>query len=99
MHHLGIKFLRKIKENIKNNGTYVYTEYSEQYFSNITSKRTVTDKEFGGTINPFLTKKVCLENSDIMLINDDEMVTYDISFAKTFNEYYTIHCTQYNTSL
>ena len=60
----------------------------KQYFSNITSKRIVTNKEFWKTIRPFLTNKGCLENSDIMLINDDEMVTDDKTLVKTFNEHY-----------
>ena len=60
----------------------------KQYFTNITSKRIVTNKEFWKTIRPFLTSKGYLENSDIMLINDDEMVTDDKTVAKTFNEHY-----------
>ena len=60
----------------------------KQYFSNITSKGIVTNKEFWKTIRPFLTNKGCLENSDIMLINDDEMVADDKTLAKTFNEHY-----------
>ena len=60
----------------------------KQYFSNITSKGIVTNKEFWKTIRPFLTNKGCLENSDIMLINDDEIVTDDKTLAKTFNEHY-----------
>ena len=60
----------------------------KQYFSNITSKGTVTNKEFWKTIRPFLTNKGCLENTDIMLINDDEIVTDDKTLAKTFNEHY-----------
>ena len=60
----------------------------KQYFSNLTSKGIVTNKEFWKTIRSFLTNKGCLENSDIMLINDDEMVTDDKTLAKTFNEYY-----------
>ena len=60
----------------------------KQYFFNITSKGIVTNKEFWKTIKPFLTNKGCLENSDIMLINDDEMVTDDETLAKTFNEHY-----------
>ena len=39
---------------------------SKQYFSNITDKRIVTNKEFWKTIQPFLTNKGCLENSDII---------------------------------
>ena len=37
----------------------------------------VTNKEFWKSIKPSLTNKGCLENSDIILINDDEMVTDD----------------------
>ena len=59
----------------------------KQYFSNINSKGIVTNKEFCKTIKPFLTNKG-LENSDIMLINDDEMVTDDKTLAKTFNNHY-----------
>ena len=57
----------------------------KQYFSNITSNGRVTNKEFGKTIRPFVTNKGCLENSDITLINDDEMVTDDKTLAKIFN--------------
>ena len=60
----------------------------KQYFSNITSERIVTNKEFWKTIKSFLRNKGCLENSDIMLINDDEMVTDDKILEKTFNEHY-----------
>ena len=59
-----------------------------KYFSNITSKAIVTNKEIWKTIRPFLTNKGCLKNSDIMLMNDDEMVTDDETLAKTFNEHY-----------
>ena len=48
----------------------------------------MTNKEFWKTIKPFLTNKGCLENSEIMLINDDEMVTDDKTLAKIFNEHY-----------
>ena len=48
----------------------------------------MTNKEFWKTIRPFLTNKGCLENSDIMLINDDDMITDDKTLAKTFNEHY-----------
>ena len=57
----------------------------KQYFSNITSKGIVTNKEFGKTIRPFVTNKGCLENSDITLINYDEMVTEDKTLPKIFN--------------
>ena len=48
----------------------------------------MTNKEFWKTIKSFLRNKGCLENSDIMLINDDEMVTDDKILEKTFNEHY-----------
>ena len=62
--------------------------FAKHCTSIITCKGIVTNKEFWKTIKPFLTNKGCLENSDIMLINDDEMVTDDKTFAKTFNEHY-----------
>ena len=33
-------------------------------------------------IRPFLTKKGCLENSDMMLINDDDMIADDKTLEK-----------------
>ena len=62
--------------------------FAKHCTSIITCKGIVTNKEFWKTIKPFLTNKGCLENSDIMLINDDEMVTDDKTLAKTFNEHY-----------
>ena len=60
----------------------------KQYFSNIISKGTATNKEFWKTMKPFIIKKGCLENSDIMLINNAEMVIDDKILAKPFNEHY-----------
>ena len=48
----------------------------------------MTNKEFWKTIRPFFTNKGCLENTDIMLIHDDEIITDDKTLAKTFNEHY-----------
>ena len=78
-----------MKEYIKDNGICVSLRRKviKQYFSNINSKGIVTNKEFCKTIKPFLMNKG-LENSDIMLINDDEMVTDDKTLAKTFNNHY-----------
>ena len=86
-----------MKEHIKDNGIDVYPlrvrQLIKQYFPStsnkylITSKGIVTHKEFWKMIGPFLTNKACVENSDIMLINDDEMVTDDKTLAKTFNEH------------
>ena len=61
---------------------------TKQHFSDITSEGILTNKGFWKRIKPFLTNKGCLENSDIMLINDDEMVTDDKTLAKILNEHY-----------
>ena len=60
----------------------------KQYFSNITSKGIVTNREFWKTMKPFLTYKGCLNNSDIMLRSDNEMMTDDNRLEKLFKEYY-----------
>ena len=60
----------------------------KQYFSNITSKGIVTNREFWKTMKPFLTNKGCLDNCDIMLRGDNKMITDDKCLAKLFNEYY-----------
>ena len=80
-----------MKENTKDNGIYVYLIGARQLsnaFLIFTSKGIVTNKEFQKTIRPFRTKRGCLENSDIMLINDGKVVTDDKTLAKTFNEHY-----------
>ena len=80
-----------MKENIKGNTIYVYLfrrKAIKQYLSNIRSKKVVRNKEFWKTIKPFLTNKGCLENNDIMIINDNDMVTDDKTLAKTFSEHY-----------
>ena len=48
----------------------------------------MTNKEFWKTIRLFLTNKGFLESSDIIPINDDDMITDDKTLAKTFNEHY-----------
>ena len=75
-------------ETQQNLCVYPRPKAAKQCFSNITSKGIVTNKEFLKTIKPFLTNKVCLENSHIMLINDYNMITDDKTLAKTFNEHY-----------
>ena len=57
-------------------------------FYDITNKRIVKNKEFWKRIKIFLTKKGCLENSDVMLIDNYETVTDNKTLAKTFNERY-----------
>ena len=60
----------------------------KQYFSNITNKGILTNREFWKTMKPFLTNKVCLDNCDIMLRGDNKMITDDKRLAKPFNEHY-----------
>ena len=43
-------------------------------FSNITSSGIITNKSFWKAIKPFRTNKGCLENSDIMLRDDEKMI-------------------------
>ena len=59
----------------------------KQYFSNITSKGIVTSREFWKTMKPFLANTGYLDNSDIMLRNDNEMITADKYLTKLFNPY------------
>ena len=49
-----------------------------QHFSKITSKGIMTNKQFWKTMKPFLTNKGCLENNDIILLDDESlMITND----------------------
>ena len=59
-----------------------------KYFSKITSKGIVTNKQFWKTIERFLTNKVCLEYNDIILLNGEEVITNDRILAKRLNEHY-----------
>ena len=60
----------------------------KQNFSSITSKGIVTSREFWKTLKPTLTNEGCLDNSDIMLIGDNEMITDDKRLANLFAEHY-----------
>ena len=59
-----------------------------QYFSKITSKVIMANKQFWKARIPFLTNKGCLENNDIILLDGEEMITNDRILAKRFNEHY-----------
>ena len=61
---------------------------TKHYFSNITSNGTITNKNFWKAIKPFLTKKGCLENSDIMLRDDKKMITDEKKVVQLFNNHY-----------
>ena len=55
----------------------------KQYFSNITSKGILTNREFWKTMKPFLTNKGCLDNCDFILRGDNK-ITDDKRLAKLF---------------
>ena len=76
----------KLYKRQRNKCVSIRKKSMKQYFSNITSKGTVTNREFWKTMKPFLTNKGCLDNSDIMLRGDNEMIT-DKCLAKLFNVY------------
>ena len=79
---------KKLYKSQGNKCVSIRKKSMKQYFSNITSKGTVTNREFWKTMKPFLTNKGCLDNSDIMLRGDNEMITDDKRLAKLFNEHY-----------
>ena len=59
-----------------------------QYFSKITSKVIMANKQFWKAMIPFLTNKGCLENNDIILRDGEEVIANDKILAKHFNEHY-----------
>ena len=87
-----IKNLSEVNEKLykrqRNKCVSIRKKSMKQYFSNIKSKGTVTNREFWKTMKPFLTNNDCLDNSDIMLRGDNEMITDDKRLAKLFNEHY-----------
>ena len=68
--------------------TSIKQKLLKKFFSNITSKGTMVNREFWKTMKPFHTNKDCSDNSDIMLRGDNEMITDDKRLAKLFNEHY-----------
>ena len=87
-----IKNLAEVNEKLykrqRNKCVLIRTKSIKQYFSNITSKGIVTNREFWKTMKPFLTNKGCLDNCDIMLRGDNKMITDDKRLPKLFNEHY-----------
>ena len=60
----------------------------KHYFSNITSNGIITNKNFWKAIKLFLTNKDGLENSDIMLRDDEKMITDEKKLVHSFNDQY-----------
>ena len=48
----------------------------------------MANKQFSKTMNPFLRNKVCLENNGIIVLDDEEIITYDRILGKYLNEHY-----------
>ena len=78
----------KLYKRQRNKCVLIRKKSIKQYFSNITSKGIVTNREFWKTMKPLLTNKGCLDNCDIMLRGDNKMIADDKRLAKLFNEHY-----------
>ena len=61
----------------------------KHYFSNIKSSGIITNKSFWKAIKPFRTNIGCLENSDIMLRDDEKMITNEEKVVQLFKDHYT----------
>ena len=89
-----IKNPTEVKEKLykrqRNKCVLIRKKSIKQYFSNITSKGIVTNREFWKTMKPFLTNKGCLDNCDIMLRGDNKMITDDKCLVKLLNEHINI---------
>ena len=62
---------------------------SKHDFSNITSNGIITNRNFWKAIKPFCKNKGCLENSYIMLRDDEKMITDEKKLVQLFNNHYT----------
>ena len=67
---------RKLYKQQRKKFVSIRRKLIEHYFSNIASNGIITNKIFWKAIKPFLANKGCLENSDIMLITCQKMITH-----------------------
>ena len=58
------------------------------YFKDITDSGIVENKKFWQTIKPFITNKSGISNNNIMIIENDSLVTDDKKLATIFNDHY-----------
>ena len=79
---------RKLYKQQRNKCVSIRRKSIQHYFSNITSNGIITNKNFWKAIKPFLTNKGCLEKSDIMLRDDEKMITDDKKLVQLFNDHY-----------
>ena len=61
---------------------------SIKHFSDIASNVTITNKNFWKAIKPFMTNKGFFENSDVMLKDDEKMITTEKKLLQLFNGHY-----------
>ena len=54
----------------------------------VASNGIITNKKFWKSIKTFLTNKGCLEKSDIMLRDDEKMITDEKKLVQLFNDHY-----------
>ena len=78
----------KLYKQQRNKCVSIRRKAIKHYFSNITSNGMITNKNFWKAIKPFLTNKGCLENSDIMLRDDEKMITDEKKLVQHFNDHY-----------
>ena len=78
----------KLYKRQRNKCVLIRKKSIKQYFSNITSKGIMRNREFWKTMKPFLTNNGCLDNCDIMLRGDNKMITDEKRLAKLFNVHY-----------
>ena len=60
----------------------------KKYFSKITTNGVVTNRKFWTTIRPFLTSKGCLQNNEIMINENDSIISDEKELTELFNNFY-----------
>ena len=78
----------KLCKQQRNKCVSIRRKLIQHHFSNVTSNRIISNKVFWKAIKPFLTNKDCLEKSDIMLRDDEKMITDEKKLVQLFNDHY-----------
>ena len=79
---------RKLYKQQRKKSVSIRRKSIKHYFSNITINGIITNKFFWKAIKPFLTNKGCLKNSDIMLRDDEKMITDEKKLVQLFNDHF-----------
>ena len=79
---------RKLYKQQGNKCVSIRRKSIKRYFSNITSNVIVTNKIFWKAMKRFLINKGCLENSDVMLRDDEKMITDEKKLVQLFKDHY-----------